>query len=165
MPRNTITKGVAYEDQAILGTKTNDNQEIGYVGEYIQATVAVGAAVALTTGTPANVTSIVLTQGDWDVDCVVDFLPAASTSVTQYNASVSATSATLAAQPGANGVGPDATITINQAAAVPAAEVGLAPTTVRVSIAAQTTIYMVAEAAFTVSTMTAYGTIRARRMA
>lgn len=164
MSGNNIAMGVAYRDQLVKGTPTNDNAITGDVGEYITSTVASGSAVSLTTATPANITSISLTAGDWDIDSVVDFLPAASTSITQYNVAVSLTSATLSTQAGGSGLGTDPILIVNQAAAVPAAVVGIVPATVRLSIAATTTVYLVAQAAFTVSTLAGYGTIRARRV-
>lgn len=164
MAGNTKAIGVAYRDQLVQGTSTNDNAIAGDVGEYIQATVAVGSAVSITTATPVNITSIILTAGDWDLDGIIDFLPAASTSVTQFNASISVTTGTLSTQPGGSGVSPDATVVFNQAAAVPAALVAFPTATVRLTVSATTTVYLVAQATFTVSTMTGYGTIRARRM-
>lgn len=166
MSGNTQASGVAYLDQLIKGTPTNDNAPAGFIGELIFSTIPTGSAVALTTATPANVTSIVLTPGDWDVDGVVDFNPGASTSVTQYNSSVSGTSATLATQPGGGNFGPDGTFTLNQAAMVPAAGFDAAPTTIRVTVPQGTTqqVFLVAQATFTVSTLAAFGTIRARRM-
>lgn len=166
MSGNNLAMGVAYRDQLVKGTPTNDNAIPGDIGEYIFSTIPSGSAVSLTTATPANVTSIVLTPGDWDVDGLVDFSPAASTSVTQYNASVSGTSATLATQPGAGNFSPDTTFTVNQAAEVPAALFAAATMTARVSIplGANQTVFLVAQATFTVSTLSAYGTVRARRV-
>ena len=164
MPKQTKTLGVAYQDQIILGTTSNDSATAGQVGEIITATVASGAAVALTTATPANVTSISLTAGDWDVAGLIDFNPAATTSITQLNTSISLTTATLGTQPGGSGLGADPTTIFTQAASVPNGVIGLDAGPVRVSIAATTTVYLVAQGTFTVSTMTAYGTIRARRV-
>lgn len=171
MSGNTQPIGVAFKDQLITGTPTNDNAPAGFIGEYIFSTIASGSAVSLTTATPANVTSIALTSGDWDVDCQVDFSPGASTSVTQSNAAMSLTSATLSTQPGGTvgiaTIGPEPILTVNQAAAVPAAGYGLAPTTTRVTVAQSSntaTVYLVAQATFTVSTMAAFGTLRARRV-
>lgn len=166
MSGNQLAMGVAYRDQLVKGTPTNDNAIAGDVGEYVSATVASGSAVALTTATPANITSISLTPGDWDIDGQVDFAPAASTSVTQYNASCSGTSATLATQPGGGNFASDSTFTINQAAMVPAATFAGATMTVRVTVPVGTTqtVYLVAQATFTVSTLSAYGTLRARRV-
>jgi hypothetical protein len=163
--------GVAFKDQLILGTPTNDDAAAGYVGEYIQSTIPTASAVSLTTATPANITSIALTSGDWDLECQVNFKPGATTSVTQSDVSMSLTSATLSTQPGGTvgiaTIGPDAVMAVNQAAAVPAANYALAPTSVRVTVAQSNTtatVYLVAQATFTVSTMAAFGTIRARRV-
>lgn len=170
MSGNSKPIGVAFQDQLISGTPTNDNAPQGFLGEYIQSTIPTGSAVALTTATPANVTSISLTPGDWDVDCQGDFNPGATTSVTQYNVGVSLTSATLPTQPGgtvgAATLAPDAGITVNQAAMVPAAGFAIAPLTARITIGgnAAVTVFMVAQATFTVSTLAAFGTIRARRV-
>ena len=171
MSGNTQPIGVAFKDQLITGTPTNDNAPAGFLGEYIQSTIPTGSAVALTTATPANITSIALTSGDWDVDCQVEFSPAATTSVTQSNAAMSLTSATLSTQPGGTvgiaTLGPEPILTVNQAAAVPAAGYAVAPTTVRITVAqsnSTATVYLVAQATFTVSTMSAFGSIRARRV-
>lgn len=164
MAGNNIAMGVAYRDQLIKGTPTNDNAIAGDVGELITSTVASASAVSLTSTTAANVTSISLTAGDWDVDGVVDFNLAASTNVTVYNAAISLTSATLPTQPGGSGLGTDPITVINQAAQVPGGLVVVATPTVRVSLAATTTVYLVASSTFTVSTNAAYGTIRARRV-
>lgn len=140
-----------------VGTTTNDNATAGHIGEYIESVVASGSAVSLTTGTAKTVTSISLTPGDWDVSGVVSLLPAASTSVTRRSASISLTADTL----GANGAQ-----TIQPVAAVVtgATSFSLPTPTVRVSIAVTTIVYLIGFADFTVSTMAAFGAIRARRM-
>ena len=134
------------------------------LGTLVTSSVPVGSAVSLTTATAANVTSITLTAGDWDISGVIDFNPAATTSVTNITAGVSLTSATLAGQTGGSGLGTDPTMAWNQAASVPAAVMAMEVPVVRLSITATTTVYLVAKATFTVSTMTAYGTIRANRV-
>jgi predicted nucleic acid-binding protein len=63
-------------------TQTNDSAAAGKVGEFITSNIVVGSAVALTTGTAANVTSVSLTAGDWDVCGEVDLSTAATTNVT-----------------------------------------------------------------------------------
>ena len=134
------------------------------LGTLVTSSVPVGSAVSLTTNTAANVTSITLTAGDWDLSGVIDFNPAATTSVTNITAGVSLTSATLSAQTGGSGLGTDPTMAWNQAASVPAAVMAMEVPAVRLSITATTTVYLVAKSTFTVSTMTAYGTIRANRV-
>lgn len=168
MVGNTKAIGVAYADQLIQGTPTNDLAPAGYIGEYLEANLLTANAISLTSTTSANITSVVLTPGDWDVDAIIDFVPAATTSVTQMNVSVSTTTGTLASQApstsAAINIGPFATTTINQAAAVPAAEITISGATVRISVTSNTTVFLVANAVFSVSTMTAYGSIRARRV-
>lgn len=143
----------------IVGTTTNDNAAAGSVGELISSTVVSGSAVALTTSTPANVTSISLTAGDWDVAAVIGFTGAATTTVTVQIGSISNTSGTLDTTDGRivteayNGFTVYNNVLIRRA---------LAPT--RISLASTTTIYLVAQSTFAVSTSGAFGTIRARRI-
>ena len=134
------------------------------LGTLVTSTVASGAAVSLTTNTAANITSISLAPGDWDISGVIDFNPAATTSVTNITTSASLTSATVSSQAGGSGLGTDPTMIWNQAASVPAGVMAMEVPAVRLSITATTTVYLVAKATFTVSTMTAYGTIRANRV-
>src|SRR5271165_2141274 len=54
-------------------TATNDSATIGYIGEYKSATVTIGAALALSTGTATNVTSVSLSAGNWLVTGNVGF--------------------------------------------------------------------------------------------
>jgi hypothetical protein len=141
----------------IVGTTTNNNVNAGSVGELISATLAEGSAISLTTATAANVTSISLTAGDWDVSGVVAFKFAATTSYTNLISGTNSTSATFGA------VGSDARLFT--AANVPgAASLMLAAPITRYSLAATTTIYLIAYGTFTVSTLQAYGFIRARRV-
>lgn len=147
-----------------VGTATNDSAGVGIIGEFITATVAVGGAVSLTTATPANVTSISLTAGDWDVNAQVVHNAAATTNVTIVQIGISVTSATLPTQAGGSGIGTDPLAIERRAASVPGGALTTAVSPVRVSLAATTTIYLVVNDTFTVSTMSAYGTIRARRV-
>lgn len=158
------TNGTAFGPAAtalagqIPGTATNDNAGAGEVGEYISSTVASGAAVVLGTGTTSNVTSIALTKGDWDVTGVVDFNFGATTSYTNLAGGVSATSATPGAQ--------DSGFDFETPAVVPTAgkdQAWVTPT-VRFSLSANTTVFLVATGVFTLSSLAAYGTIRARRV-
>lgn len=138
----------------IVGTATNNNASAGSVGEYVTAT---GTAVSLTTGTAANITSISLTAGDWDVWGSVLWQPAGSTTMTGWNAQISQTSATFSpALPS-----PTA---FTEAFAPPAGsiEAGAVPLQ-RISVASTTTVFLVANAAFSVSTLTASGILSARR--
>jgi hypothetical protein len=149
----------------ITGTTTNNSVNAGGVGELVTATVVAGSAVALTTATGANITSISLTAGDWDVSAAAQFTPAATTSVTVLSAGLGTTTAVQLTQTGGGGVGTDPLSTWTQAASVPAAgPISLDIPPVRVTLSGTTTIFFVAKATFTVSTLAAYGTIRARRI-
>ncbi|MDP2325295.1 MAG: hypothetical protein Q8N51_14890, partial [Gammaproteobacteria bacterium] len=74
---------------AIEGTNTNDAAAAGYIGELIGSTIASGSAVSLTTATNANVTSISLTAGDWDVWGAITYNHGGSTNVTTHLSSIS----------------------------------------------------------------------------
>jgi len=63
-------------------TTTNDSATAGNVGEYVESVIVTGSSTALTTATAKTVTSISLTAGDWDVDTVVHFNPAGTTTIT-----------------------------------------------------------------------------------
>ena len=147
-----------------VGTATNDNAATGMIGEFVTATVASAGAVSLTNATAANVTSVSVTAGDWDFSWVVDFKPAATTSVTNLQGSISLTTATLNTQAGGSGIGTEALAIFDTAANVLGADFSLPGGPVRCSFASTQTVYLVAQSAFAVSTMGAYGTLRARRM-
>jgi len=146
--------------QGITGTTTNDNATTGVVGEYIVSTV-VNTSVSLTTNTATNVTSISLTAGDWDVQANVQYNVGATTNMTYWYSTISTTSATLATSSAAasNMVSSTAAGTVFGATAFT-----LASPVTRISLSSTTTVYLVTQAGFTVSTLQAGGTIRARRV-
>ncbi len=152
-----MLKSAAAFVASVLGTITNDNANAGYVGEYTSSAVAAGSAVALTTNVTANVTSISLTAGDWDVTGIVQYTPGATTSVTQLTQGSSSTSATLGAQGSFSKF-------VTAASVLTAVDPAWNLPATRFSLAATTTIYLVSAATFTVSTLSAYGIIRARRV-
>lgn len=138
---------------AIVGVTTNSNAATGQVGEYVSNSAT---GVSLTSGTNANITSISLTAGDWDVTGTVTFVPANTTAPTLMECGISTTSATLA------GLG---TVNfLNLSFPTNGSSQGFVAPRQRISIAATTTVYLVAVSTFTVSTMTANGFISARRM-
>lgn len=140
-----------------------ENREIIYdgttwrlVGDIITSVIASGSAVSLTTATAANVTSISLPAGDWDVSGVVDFHPGSTTTTTYLQGGISSTSATLGAQ--------DSFFSDTHAIATTSIDAAKVVPTVRLSLSTTTTVYLVAKAGFATSTLTAYGTIRASRV-
>lgn len=141
----------------LAGVTTNSNAAAGNIGEYISSSIAVGSAVSLTTAVGANVTSISLTAGDWDVWGVVMFTENVATVVTQTFGSINTTSATYGGQPNGGG-------SATWAGSVTGAPTSLGGLKMRQSLATTTTLYLNAQAAFTTNTMAAYGFIGARRI-
>lgn len=145
---STITPS---QTSGIVGTTTNNNVNAGSVGEFVSAT---SGSVSLTSGTNANVITISLTAGDWDVEGSLLFQPAGTTVVTNILGGSSTTSATLPAIPGYAQIQNQGT----------GGNCGFAVPKARVSIASTTTVYLVALSTFTTSTMTAVGNLNARRV-
>lgn len=134
----------------------------GSLGEFASSTVAAGAAVALTAATSADITSISLTAGDWDVSGQADFVLAGVTA-TLFQSGISLTTATLPAQAGGSGLGTDALVGVPLLTTLLSATYSQNIAPVRLNIAVTTTVFLVARAAFSAGTTTGYGTIRARR--
>jgi hypothetical protein len=150
--------GGAASGSQLVGTTTNDNANAGNVGEFISSNVAIGSAVSLTTATPANVTSISLTAGDWDVRGNIGFSEAGTTTSTSQIAAIGQTSATLPTAP--NG----GCYNSNSGSGVTGAGFVMSTGSCRVTLASTTTLYLVAQANFAISTNAAYGFIGARRV-
>lgn len=142
------------------GTTTNDDAATGNIGQITVSEVLVGSAVSLTTGTPANVTSISLTAGDWDVDGCVMFVAGGSTTSTAYHATIHTTSATLPTKPNKGAYG----YVYSAGGFTGGSERGMPTGTIRYSLSSTTTVYLIAQSSFATSTMEAYGYIRARRV-
>ncbi|HEY2616155.1 MAG TPA: hypothetical protein VGI78_02345 [Acetobacteraceae bacterium] len=125
-----------------VGVTDGSDATAGQIGEYMTAT---GSGVALATGVLATIATITLTAGDWDVTGNVGFTAAAGTHA--YF-----------------GVGIDGMDTLTTAT-FPAAAMNqsMNASVRRYSVTASTAVNLVAQASFT-STVTASGTIRARRM-
>ena len=147
----------------ITGTATNDSANAGAVGEFLTTTVATASAVSLTTATPADVMTLSVTPGDWDISFQIRHKPGATTSVTVLSCSLSPTLNTMNTQPGGSGIGTDPMVIFSTAANVIVGEFTQTSLPIRVSLAATTTLHVVCNDTFTVSTMAAYGTVSARR--
>lgn len=146
----------------LAATATNDDASAGKLGEYVSSNVASGSAVGLTTATPANVTSIILTAGDWEVEFHAAFTGGGTTVVNYVVASISTSSATLDNTLGRMKSMPfPATAVFNN---VPGGLFGFGKIKVRLSLSGTTTVYAVAQASFTTSTCSAYGLLAARRV-
>lgn len=142
-----------------LGTATNNNATAGQIGEYITASVAVGSAVPLTTQVSANIASISLTAGDWDVSGVVCYNIGAGDTQASAFQKISTTSAD-----------PFTTIGLTDTSCWRGSIVGaitqglaLPISTTRLSLAGTTTVFLVANAGHSGGTLSGYGQIAARR--
>lgn len=151
-----VTASTTLPAVPVQGTNTNNNAATGFIGEYVTASVASASPVSLSSTVPANVTSISLTAGDWDVSGSVGFKPDPTTAIVFMLGGVSTTSAT----------NPDEGNRVLVSFKGNASDFNIenAIPTVRVSIAATTTVYLVADAYFGASTMGAFGRISARRV-
>lgn len=137
------------QTNGIVGTTTNNNANAGSVGEFISATAS---SVSLTTAVTANITSMSLTAGDWDISAGI-FVPGSTANLINVTGGVSTTSATF------GGVG-----TYFQYAGTAVSAFGDSTPIYRVSIASTTTVYCVVAGTFSTGTATASCLLRARRV-
>lgn len=138
------------------GTTATDDAPAGSLGEYIESTVASGSAVGLTTAIGANITSIGLTAGDWDIDFDAYYTLTGAT-LTQLEASVSLTTAAIDTTPGRLAISRESDTTLSATRHQPKGAT-------RLSIDEDTTVYLTTRGTFSAGTLAAYGVIRARRI-
>lgn len=141
----------------IPGTNTNDNAAAGNIGEYIQNTLLIGSAVALTTATAVNITSITLTAGDWDVWATAAFAGAGGATATFIECWTSSSSLTSPTLPNNGGVTASNDTTNGSFTAVMPVNLQ------RFSLATTTVVFLEAVVNFSGGTAKAYGFIGARR--
>jgi hypothetical protein len=139
----------------VQGTNTNDSAADGDVGEYVSSILPVGTPIGLTTGVAANITSISLTAGDWDVTGTI-FVTGSPASFQTVTGSISTTSAT-------NNTSADRYANFTFGAFTSLFAITLKPGTFRLSLSATTTVYLVTNCTFNVGAPAAYGAIVARR--
>ncbi|MFY9141465.1 hypothetical protein [Sulfuricurvum sp.] len=140
-----------------VGTVTNNSAPAGYIGEYISSTIPAGSPAALPNNLGVNITSISLPAGDWDVRGIVLFTGAATIGMVfaDINISSAARSSEAIATPMFNA-------SYNSATYGP---LSLSIPTKRVSLAATTTVYLVAFSNYSAGTaFSAFGSISARRV-
>ncbi len=156
---NIVTTGTIQPASTggIIGTATNDSANAGSVGEYISSTVLIGAAVPVNSGASANVTSIALTAGDWDVHGNVWTNISTGTLPTALEGGISITSATLPTRPGGGASAQWA------ASSSGGSNIGLVVGAVRLLLSGAANVFLVASSTFTISSNTVYGFIGARR--
>lgn len=86
------SSGLVSSAGQLLGTNTNDSAATGYVGEYMTSTNFINAGITVNTNT--NLTSLVLTAGDWDVTGWTRYTLGTAVSITATQLSVSTTTVT-----------------------------------------------------------------------
>jgi hypothetical protein len=151
--------GVVTPSAGIAGLTAGAAASAGIVGQVISSAVAVGSPVSLTNATPANVTSISLMAGDWDVDGNVNYTASSASTAagSLWVAGINTTSATI----------PTDGSEVQQLATALTTTTfksGVSVTRKVINVSTTTTVYLVAEATFTAGTVGAYGTITARRV-
>jgi len=158
----TLTGSLSLSQTAgIIGTTTNNNADAGSIGELISSIILIGSKVSLVTATAKNITSITLTSGDWDVWGSIWTAPDGGTITTKIEGSINSTTDTLATTPAVGTSYSSQTGFIS--AAAEAIVLGIPETRVLVPTSSTTTIYLVASVTFSVSTLSGYGNIYARR--
>lgn len=130
----------------------------GDVGEVVTRTVNLAGAVGLINGAANNIVAMPLTPGDWEVWGSVVFNPAASTTMSGVAAWVRPFSAVAPVDMETDG------FTQIRATLATGQRQVLTLGRVRVLETVSTTYYLSALAYFGVASMSAYGTVYARRM-
>lgn len=153
---STLT-GLVVPSSLVHGTQTNDNAPTGFLGEYLEQEVLAGAAVPLTTTVPANIATLSLTPGDWDVWGSIFSTVAGGTTTQAFIGWISTVSATAPTAPGKGA------FMLDPRAVAAGSNCGAPVGTRRISIAVPTTVYLSMRMDFGVSTAAGYGIIAARR--
>lgn len=143
----------------IEASNTNSTTAVGNVGQLVESTVLVGSAVALTTNTAANVTSISLPAGNWLVWGNVATATGVGTIMTRIIASISTTSATHNTIPAGGGYNRIGDFNFGASS-----DLVLVTGSRHLSLSGTTTVYLVTTMVFTTSTMSAFGYIGAIKL-
>lgn len=129
----------------------------GYLGELISATQTRSGHPALTTGVQANLVSISLTPGVWDLTGILKFEGATGVSAAQLFGGISTTSASIDFYEGNNVFEINKTFTTGDDVSYP---LGVS----RMVVSTITTVYLVTRASFSGGSLWHYGTLRAVRV-
>ena len=127
---------------------------IGATGGFLESEILIAAAVSLTTSTAADVTSVTLTPGTWEVSANYALDPGGGTTSTAFAAWISDVSATAPTRPNKGAYVQHAGLPYN------VGPIGQRTFTVAVN----TPVYLGVFATFAVSTLKAYGYLSARRV-
>lgn len=157
---STLTSLEFTSTVGLVGTSTNDAADAGSVGELDSTVVLIGSVVSLTSTVSANVVTLVLQPGDYDVWGELWTAPDVTTTTSSILAGLNIVTGTLPTVPAVG----TSLATFNAAIAAGVAQVTpLAQCRISVATATTVTVYLVANVTFATSTMGAYGKIMARR--
>ena len=132
---------------AVQGSNTNDAAVAGNIGETVTTARNTSSGLTLTAATPANILSISLTAGDWDVRGSLQVCVGVGTGTsTQLSAAISQTSATIT-DDGYQAYG----LITNSTAGTLTLYTNVPLTPRRVSLSATTTVYLVGQSSVTAS--------------
>lgn len=147
------TSNISIAQPNIIGVTSNTNASTGSIGEYIFSQVLNASAVSLTNSTPANVTSITLSAGNWDVGGNV-FFNVTSGSSSAQSGWINTVSATV----------PDPSLLCNIQVSGTLGNCGFVVPSqiIKVPTSTTTTVYLGAESVFT-GGVTVSGYLWARR--
>jgi hypothetical protein len=143
----------------IPGTATNDNAAAGNVGEFLFSVVPSGSGPGLVSSTAVAVAGVNLTPGDWDVQAMIGFVGGAATQVAYAIGSLSTAQGGITGGYGSvwqayYNAGPFSSI----------GSIMLPISSVRYTPTSTTTVWLNAQVGFTPGSVSAFGTIRARRV-
>lgn len=147
--------GVTISSGQYPGETTTGSATAGNVGEFTSATLSYVSRITFTTGVAANITSISLTAGDWDVTGLVNFEGTSTPSITAATASLSTVTNTASATEGYYCYAPGITNTLSDVT-------GIVPSA-RFSVSGTTTVYLVGQTVIASGTVKGWGYLSARR--
>jgi hypothetical protein len=145
----TLPAGLTIPQPLIEGVTAGTAAAAGNVGELITNSAT---GVTMTTATNTNITSITLTAGDWDIWGTIDVSSGASSTITETEAGISTTSATIPS------------LNFSWSSSTPFDTFGGAVPQITENITTSTVVYLVANAAYITGTAFANGAIYARRV-
>jgi len=171
---NTVSAGTSLTTlQGYPGIIASDGSNIFYpditnifailasnLPQYISSNVLIGSAIALSTGNPANVTSISLTPGYWDVQGAICYTAPSDTNLDYGLVWVSTTSNTFPTMPNSGG----STSYIWADSNLVDPSVSVCTGLLRLSVSTTTTVYLSTSANFNTDSLSAFGFLSARQV-
>src|SRR5258706_1577225 len=149
---SAVYRGIFPTNAGIKGVINGSDAAVGVIGEYI---TGAGAVVGVASTAINNLTSIVLSPGDWEVSGSLSLIASSTAVISQYTAGASSVTASFG--------GFQSLINVFPAAFAQTGPISGTPT-IRISTTTMITIYFVATVTFSPGTCTAQGSLRARRV-